>query len=435
MKHKISEVEDESIASELGVLPGDFLLAIDGKKIIDVLDYRFRLHTESLLIEIEKSDGEIWEIDIEKNEVEDIGLVFESPLMSDVMLCKNSCIFCFVDQEPPALRKTLYVKDDDWRLSFLHGNFITLTNLSNQEVDRIANQHVSPLNISVHAADLDLRKAMMRSDDGGNLFDQINKFSSAGIDMNFQIVLCKDVNDGEFLNDTISRLEGLQGANSLAVVPVGLTSHRNGLFPLKPFSSYDAAKVISQVEVFQNVFIKSRGSRFVFLSDEWYIVAKAPIPSYDEYEVFPQLSNGVGMVRLFEHEFLMELQQLPESDKPISICILTGTLAVSFMRGIAREFCQKYKNVKITVIDIQNRFYGKTVTVSGLLAGEDIINQFTAQTGNIVFIPGNAFMANSEEMIDGMTRKSLEEALKARVLIGSQNGGEFAKQLHKEIPC
>ena len=436
MKHKITEVEEESIGSELGVLPGDFLFSINGRPILDVLDYRFRMHTVNVLVEIEKQDGEIWELDIEKGENEDIGLIFEQPLMSDIKLCRNKCIFCFVDQEPPGLRNSLYVKDDDWRLSFLHGNFVTLTNLSREEANRIAHMHLSPLNISVHTVDMDLRKTMMGQKNSGNLFHYLSMFSEAGIIMNFQIVLCKGINDGDVLNDSILMLQELRGANSLAVVPVGLTKHRNGLPLLSSFSEEEAAKVILQVETFQNLFIRKRSSAFVFLADEWYIMAQVPLPSYNSYEGFPQLSNGVGMIRLFEHDFLMTLNNLPKSEVSKSICIVTGVLASSFVIEIAKKFCNKFKNIKLRILEIKNHFYGESVTVSGLLTGRDIINQLNGICDyDVLFLPENAFRTQTDEMIDGATRTLIEETLNIRVLKGSQYGSEFAMQLFREMLC
>ena len=437
MKHRISAVEDESISSELGVVPGDLLLTIDGKTIIDVLDYRFRLHAENIVVEIEKPDGEIWELDIEKDENEDIGLIFEIPLMSDVKLCKNNCVFCFVDQEPPGLRKTLYVKDDDWRLSFLHGNFVTLTNLSDEEVGRIAELHLPELNISVHSTDLDLRKSMMGTQSAGNLFQHIRTLSNAGIAMNFQIVLCKGINDGKILESTVLTLEKMAVAKSLAVVPVGLTKFRDGLTPLDSFLPDEAAVIISQIEKMQHQFIKKRKSSFVFLSDEWYIMAGFNLPSLNKYESFLQLSNGVGMIRLFEHDFINRLKQLPKSDNDKFMTVISGALANSFIRSLVADFCNKFKNAKITVIEVKNFFYGETVTVSGLLTGEDILSQYkkSCQNESSLFLPGNAFRINSEEMIDGLTRSQLEKNLDVCVIIGSQNGGDFCGQLYKELIC
>ena len=437
MKHKISVVEEDSIAGELGVLPGDYLLAVDGETIIDILDYRFRLSSDCLLIEVEKSDGEVWELDIVKEESEDIGLVFESPLMSNIKLCENKCIFCFVDQEPPGLRKTLYVKDDDWRLSFLHGNFITLTNLSDEESKRITHLHLSPLNISVHSADVNLRQSMMGSKNAGNLFRHLRFFGEAGITMNFQIVLCKDINDGDVLDMTILMLERLLGANSLAVVPAGLTRYRDSLSPIKTFTPVDATRVIHRIEAMQHLFFSKRASAFVFLSDEWYIMANKMLPAYKKYENFPQLSNGVGMIRMFEFDFLNQLRKLPKSDKSMSVSIATGTLAASFMRNLIVLFCKKFVNVRIAIIAVENRFYGETVTVSGLLTGSDVLSQCynISQTDELLFLPGNAFRACSGEMIDGMTISQLSENLSLRVVMGSQNGGDFAVQLYREILC
>ena len=437
MKHKICVVEEESIADQLGVESGDFLLTIDGSTIIDVLDYRFRMHSANLLVEIEKTNGEIWELDIEKNESADLGLFFESPLMSNVKLCTNKCIFCFVDQEPPGLRKTLYVKDDDWRLSFLHGNFITLTNMSGEEAVRISDLHISPLNISVHTADLDLRRSMMGSDRADNLFHLLRLFSDAGIRMNFQIVLCKNINDGKTLNYTINKLANLPGASSLAVVPVGLTRYRRELTSIESFSPDDAIKIISQVEALQEIFLRVKKSSFVFLSDEWYIMIGTELPALYKYEDFPQLSNGVGMIRLFEYEFMNELMNLPSTDASKSVFIITGTLSVHFMRHVSKLFCNKFKNVLISVIEIKNNFYGETVTVSGLLSGSDILCQLSRINlgSSALFLPQNAFRASSEEMIDGITRFQLEDSLGTRVLIGNSNGGCFARQLYEEIIC
>ena len=437
MKHKIAAIQEKSIAYELGILPGDVLLSIDGRAIIDVLDYRFALQSENLLVEIEKQDGEKWELDIEKEEFEDLGLVFELPLMSPVKLCKNKCIFCFVDQEPPGLRKTLYVKDDDWRLSFLHGNFITLTNLTDEEANRIAGLHLSPIRISVHAADLDIRKQMMGSRNAGNLFRHLRMFGKAGIAMHLQIVLCKGVNDGRILDDAIKKFERVPGAQSLAVVPVGLTEHRHGLFPLEPFTSDEANEIIRKVEAIQHQLKHRKNSAFVFLSDEWYIISGAALPSYNMYEGFPQLENGVGLVRLFEFDFLRELGKLSDSDAAKSVCIVTGTLAADFMRSLATSFCNKFVNVKITICKVANSFYGETVTVSGLLTGKDIISHFSRAScaHDIIFVPGNAFRANSEEMIDGATRSQLETSLGVSIIIGSQNGCDFARQLYGEIIC
>ena len=433
MRHKISVVEDESIAYELGVLPGDFLVSVNGKKIIDILDYRFCLHSESLVIEIEKSDGEMWELDIEKEFDEDLGLIFELPLMSEIKLCKNSCLFCFVDQEPDGLRDTLYVKDDDWRLSFLHGNFVTLTNVSKSEALRIAGLHLSPLYISVHAADESVRKKMMNLSGDDNLFRYLFMFGNAGIKMHFQIVLCKGINDGEVLEDTLKKLREIKGAESVAIVPAGLTKHRQNLYPVIPYTSHEAKMLISRQK---SVEYLAKDCFEIYFSDEWYILADIKLPTYRKYKDFPQLSNGVGLVRLFEHSFKAALKNLTKHCIAKSICIVTGTLAAAFMKRLAYLLNKKLIKVRVTVIAIKNHFYGESVTVSGLITGVDIINQLGGKCNcDVLFLPENAFRSKAEEMIDGITRAQLEENLNVRVRIGSQNGGDFVKQLYEEILC
>ena len=439
MKHKIKETTKRSIAHELEIQTGDFLLSINNKPIADIIDYRTMTASRHLLLEIEKHDGEIWELDIEKDPDEDLGLIFYEPLMSKMMLCRNKCIFCFVDQEPNGLRKSLYVKDDDWRMSFFHGNFITLTNLSNPEIDRICSMHLSPLYISVHTTDMETRKMMMGSDNAGNLFRCINKFSGAGILMHFQVVLCKGINDGQNIIDTVTALENIRGSESLAIVPAGLTRHRGNLYNLTNFTADDAKNIIHEASNLQKSFKKKRGSSFVYLSDEWYIKANVPLPAYKTYGLFPQLSNGVGMAKLFEKEFLQGLKKLSCTDGSANICIVTGMLAFDFMQSLARLFAAKFPGAKLTVYPITNFFYGSTVTVSGLLTGHDIINQFSGNASgnayNAVFLPYNAFKNGTDIMLDDLSLKDLTKHLKVKILIGNQHGGIFAKQLHEELLC
>jgi putative radical SAM enzyme (TIGR03279 family) len=453
MRHEIIGVAAESIAYESGIEPGDVLLRINGAKIKDVLDYRFAVCAEELTLEIEKAAqpplnrGEIWELEIEKDADEDLGIFFKHALMSAKRRCANNCVFCFVAQQPPGLRRSLYIRDDDIRLSFLHGNYVTLTNLSHAEIKRIASYHLSPLRISVHAADLNLRARMMNSKNAANLFDALEIFANAGIKMHFQIVLCKNINDGEFLSQTIAALAAQKGAESLAVVPAGITRHRENLFPLEPFTPADAKKILAQINA-------APRKSFVFAADEWYIIAGEPLPPYDFYRDFPQLDNGVGMMRLFEREFfsgdekfsgrcpryICEANVLPHElflekkfDKKTDmkrIGIVTGFAAEAFMRGLAREFEKTHPHVRITVYAVKNNFFGENITVSGLLTCADIIAQLKGKTdAQILFLPQNAFRANTETMLDGTTRKNLAAALGVPVKIGSTHGGEFFKQL------
>ena len=453
IKHEISNIAKNSIAAELDISCGDFLLSINRKTVRDVLDYRFRIQDESLLVEIEKPDGEIWELDIEKDPDEDLGLEFKRSLMSHTKHCGNNCVFCFVDQQPKGLRPSLYVKDDDPRLSFLLGNYVTLTNLGKKEVKRLAGYHLSPLRISVHAADLDVREQMMGTSKARNLFDALQVFSNVGIEMHFQVVLCKGLNDGVQLDYTIDKLMGLRGAKSLAIVPAGLTKHRDGLFPLESFNKEEAQAVIAQVT--QRLGDKG----FVFLSDEWYLLAGVPLPKYKQYGEFPQLDNGVGVLRLFEREFMKGLVRdtkrppvssldrlilkmicrkskcchVPARNRSANIGIITGTAAGDFMRSIAAKFTAKYPNVKITVYVVENEFFGTSVTVSGLLTGQDVIKQLKDKLDDmdVVFLPENAFRAGVKEkiMLDGVMRQELEQALGVKVKIGSVDGLEFCRQL------
>ena len=421
MTHKIIEVIPESIACEMEISAGDVLLHINGKEIRDVLDYQFTVQSEELLLEIQKPCGEIWELEIEKDADEELGMVFKSPLMSAKRRCINKCVFCFVDQQPSGLRSSLYFKDDDPRLSFLHGNYVTLTNLSEREMRRLAGYHLSPLRISVHAVDLDLRKKMMGCENAANLFSALEIFANAGIKMHFQVVLCRGINDGENLTHTISVLSVQKGGESLAVVPAGITRHRDGLEPLSQFSPEEAKNVLTQIK-------NCTRKNFVFAADEWYIMADEPLPKYEYYKNFPQLDNGVGMLRLFERQFLsgMKKKVLPHS----KIGIITGYSAVKFMRGLAKVFVETHKNVEINVYAVKNNFFGENITVSGLLTGADIISQLKDRVSDdILFLPENAFRANTEIMLDGTTLSQLSDAFGVPVRIGSANGKIFYNQM------
>jgi putative radical SAM enzyme (TIGR03279 family) len=414
--HEISEVC--GIAQELEIEPGDILLQINGREILDVFDYKFTVMAEDLLLEIQKPCGEIWELEIEKDADEDLGLSFVQPLMSAKRACRNKCIFCFVDQQPRGLRPSLYFKDDDARLSFLHGNYVTLTNLSEAEIKRLAGYHLSPLRISVHAADLDLRKKMMGTEAAGNLFSALQIFADAGIKMHFQVVLCKGVNDDDQLSHTISVLAAQKGAESLAIVPAGISRHRNGLYPLEQFTAEEARRVIYEIQKYPK--------NFVFAADEWYIIAKENLPPYEYYADFPQLDNGVGMLRLFENEFMSARTNANVPTK--NIAIVTGLAAAEFMRGIAAAFMNAHPAANVTVHPVENHFFGENITVSGLLAGKDIIAQINV-CADVIFIPENAFRVNTETMLDGTTLAELSSALGVPVQIGSTNGKNFYNQM------
>jgi len=419
----------------MGISCGDFLLSVNGHGVFDVLDYRFRIQDQCLLIEVEKPNGEVWEIDIEKDPDMDLGINFKHSLMSYKRRCRNKCIFCFVDQQPKGLRPSLYIKDDDPRLSFLQGNYVTLTNLSQTEIKRLASYHLSPLRISVQVADLDMREKLMGTPAARNLFTALQEFNQAGIEMHFQVVLCKGINDGTQLDSTIEKLINLKpGAKSMSIVPAGLTKHRCGLYPLQPFTKEDARTVIAQVAKWQQV------RPFVYLSDEWYVIAGERLPQYAHYGEFPQLDNGVGMVRLFEREFKIGMAKCNKKRRPLrllrrhkNIGIITGQAAAGFMRALALQFMHRNPHIKITVYVIRNDFFGESVTVSGLITGQDVVKQLRGKLDGIneVFLPENAFRAGVKEkvMLDGMTLQELEKKLEIKVKIGSAHGEAFYKQL------
>ena len=476
-KHKIISIVPGSIAQELELASGDFLMTINGQEIKDMLDYRWLTDDENLLIEIEKPEGEIWELEIEKDSGADLGINFAAGALGEDKRCQNACIFCFVDQQPPGLRGSLYVKDDDPYQSFAVGNYVTLTNLNDSDIGQIIKYRLSPMRISVHAADTELRQQMMGSPRAKDLFGILEKFSQAGIDMHFQAVLCKGINDGRQLDYTIEQLLRLgERARSLAVVPVGLTRHRDGLYPLEAFTREDAAAVIAQVEKWQARRREIVDGRFVFLADEWYVLAGKVLPEYGEYEDFPQLDNGVGMMALFEEEFLGALVELRagtagEQSSPLqntvasfsslrcfeSLCvgansvrphdlptdmrianpikarigIITGHAAAAFMEKLSKRYTESFPDIAIDIHVIENEFYGPGVTVSGLITGQDIINQLKGRCGglDVMFVPENAFRTGTEDMLCGATLGGLAEALGMKVVKGSADGGEFCKQL------
>ena len=309
-EHKIDAVEEGSIAKEMGIAPGDVLLAVNGKPIRDVFDYHYLINDAALKVLIRKPDGQEWELEIEKDYYEDLGVVFENGLMDDYKSCSNKCIFCFIDQMPPGMRETLYFKDDDSRLSFLQGNYVTLTNMTDEDVERIITYKLAPINISVHTTNPELRCRMLHNRFAGEALDKIRRFYEAGIEMNGQIVLCKGINDGQELERTIGDLaEYLPYMESVSVVPVGLTKYRKGLYPLESFEKADALKVLELVEKWQKICFDRHGKHFIHASDEWYLLAERPFPAEEVYDGYVQLENGVGMMPLLQSEFEEALRE------------------------------------------------------------------------------------------------------------------------------
>ena len=302
-RHVIRKVFPDSIAEEMELVPGDELISINGQPIEDVFDYHYLVNDEYLEILVRKADGEEWELEIEKDFEEDLGVEFENSLMDEYRSCRNHCIFCFIDQMPPGMRETLYFKDDDSRLSFLQGNYVTLTNMSDHDIDRVIRYHLAPINISFQTTNPKLRCEMLHNRFAGDIFPKVDRLFQAGIEMNGQVVLCKGVNDGEELERTIRDLSGyLPHLKSVSVVPVGLSKYREGLHPLEPFNREDALGVLETVHRWQKKLYEQYGLHFIHCSDEWYILAGLPLPEEERYDGYLQLENGVGMLRLLEEE-------------------------------------------------------------------------------------------------------------------------------------
>ncbi|MCL2396550.1 MAG: DUF512 domain-containing protein [Defluviitaleaceae bacterium] len=425
MKKLIIDIEKGSIAEEIGVQPQDLLLTIDGAAIADVFDYRMACAACDLEVLIEKPDGEQWLLTIEKDEDEDLGLVFKTGLMDDMHPCCNNCVFCFVHQNPPNMRSTIYFRDDDYRLSFLHGNYITMTNMTQADVDRVLAHRLSPMNISVHTTDPSLRVKMMGNSAAGDVLGFLKQLADGGITLNMQIVLCKNYNDGTHLDKTIldlSRLVPDGGGFSLSVVPAGLTKYRKDLPFIEPFSPSDCRDVVKQIEKWQHRFLMEIGGRFVFAADEFYIKAELPLPEYEHYEDFPQIENGVGMCAAFRHEVHYVGAAFCRPIKQTTIA--TGMAAADFMK----EICS---NLDINVIAVRNDFFGENVTVAGLLTGQDIVAQLKGQDlGELLLLPACCLRHGEEVFLDDMTLQDMEIALGVKVLAVGANGADFAKALY-----
>lgn len=426
----IIKVEEDSIAEEMGIEPGDMLITINNSQIKDVLDYRYLIQDEFIEVVIKKPNGEEWELEIEKDEFEDLGIVFESGLMDKAKSCSNKCIFCFIDQNPKGMRKTIYFKDDDSRLSFLQGNYITLTNMKDEDLDRIIFYHLSPINISVHATDLQVRKFMLKNPNSVKIMEQIEKLAAANIKMNFQIVLCKDINDKHILDKSIEDLSKyLHLGCSMAIVPLGVTKYRDNLPQIETFTKEDSINIIKQVEVWQQKLKKQYGTKFVFLSDEFYLKAEIPLPNGDYYEGYPQLENGVGMITLMEEEFFEYFDTIKGDNITRNYSVATAKLAYPLIKKLCDKISEKFINTKINVYEIKNYFFGETITVSGLLTGVDIISQLKDKPlGDVLFLPENCIRAQDTVLLDDLDIKDIEKQLNIKVRLSKDNGADFIKQ-------
>ena len=436
--HVIKAVEPGSIAEELGVEAGDLLLSINDEPVEDIFDYQFMTQEEELTVAIRKaSTQEEWALEIEKEEWDDLGIEFENGLMDDYRSCHNKCIFCFIDQMPKGMRDTLYFKDDDSRLSFLQGNYVTLTNMQQKDIDKIIKYHLAPINISFQTMNKDLRCKMLNNRFAGEALDKVDQLYEAGITMNGQIVLCKGVNDSKELEYSIEQMYGyLPILESVSVVPVGLSKYREGLYPLEPFTKEDACEVIDLIEAWQKKAYEEHGLHFVHASDEWYLLAEREMPKAEYYDGYLQLENGVGMLRLLMDEFEDSVLQYKEfckkkgmdalEPKHKAFSMATGRLAYPYISKIAEQLMELIPGLKIQVYEIVNHFFGERITVSGLLTGQDLISQLKdKELYGQLLLPENILRSGEEVFLDDVTLSQLGKTLQVSVNIVKSSGYEF----------
>lgn len=408
-----------------GIRESAVIETINGHEIIDVLDYDFYIKEKSLNIVFKDEKGRQKKATIHKKAEDDIGLEFETYLMDKQQCCKNKCVFCFIDQMPKGMRDTLYFKDDDSRLSFLTGSYITLTNLSEREVERIIEMHISPINISVHTMNPALRVQMMKHPKAGESLDIIRRFSEAGIKMNTQLVLCPGINDGKELEFSLNELaKYYPQVQSIAAVPVGLTKHREGLCHLEPYNKETASAAIDIIECFSDHFLYFNGTRLAFAADEFYIKAEREIPGADFYEDFSQIENGVGMWASLKDEFYTALSQQSDFETPKRhISIATGDAAYPLLKELAEAACEKYKNIRVDVYKIINEFFGESVTVAGLIVGRDLINQLKGKSlGDELLIPSVMLRFERDMFLDNVTVDEASEALGIKITPSDSDG-------------
>jgi putative radical SAM enzyme (TIGR03279 family) len=422
--HRIKRVDPDSIAEEIGLESGDILLSINNNKIIDILDYKEHLAGEELTLLVEKKDKSQWEIEIEKEAGEDLGISFDHDLIDKERSCRNKCIFCFIDQLPDNMRSSLYYKDDDWRLSFMMGNYITLTNMDSGDIDRIIEKKISPLYISVHTTNPELRCKMLNNRFAGDALKYLYRLAEAGIKMHCQIVLCPGYNDGQELDSTIKDLWSLYpSVLSTAVVPVGLTKHREGLEPVEPYNKETAGQVIDIVESWQEKLRAVSNIGFIYAADEFYLKAKRELPSLDSYDDFPQLENGVGLTVKFIDEFkgaLLSRDGIKARHKRLSI--ITGKSAEGIIRSLAGKTEEKY-GVKVEVIAVENQFFGENVTVAGLVTGKDILSSVKGRSlGDQILLPHVMLRRGEDVFLDDLALESIEKETGLEVKVVQVDG-------------
>lgn len=435
--HTVKKVIPGSIAEELEIEAGDKIIAISGESIEDIFDYQFLVQDTYIEVLVEKQDGEQWLLEVDKEADEDLGIEFESGLMDEYRHCHNKCVFCFIDQMPPGMRESLYFKDDDSRLSFLQGNYVTLTNMSEHDIERICRYHLSPINISFQTMNPELRCKMLNNRFAGEALKKVDVLNQADIRMNGQIVLCKGLNDGAELEFSIRELmRYIPNLESVSVVPVGLTKFREGLCPLEPFDRDEAAQVIDLIEEYQRKCYDEYGIHFVHASDEWYILAERELPESDRYDGYLQLENGVGMLRLMLDEFQDAMAEakrrgeIPKPERRGELSIATGLLAYPYIKKMAEEIQCACSGLKIYVYAIANRFFGESITVSGLLTGQDLAAQLSGKTlGEQLLLPENILRSGEDVFLDDMTLSELEKSLQVPINIVKSSGYEFLRAI------
>lgn len=432
-EHIIRSVEEGSIAWELGIEAGDKLISINDNKIEDVFDYHFLVNDEELVVLIEKENGEEWELEIEKDYEEDLGISFEQGLMDEYRSCRNKCMFCFIDQMPKGMRDTLYFKDDDSRLSFLQGNYITLTNMSDDDVRRIVKYHLEPINISFHTTNPELRCKMLHNRFAGDALKKVDILYEGGITMNGQIVLCKGENDGDELERSIRDMtKYLPHLQSVSVVPVGLTKYRDGLYPLESFEKEDAKKVLETIHKWQKKIYEEYGTHFIHAGDEWYILAEEEVPEEERYDGYLQLENGVGMLRLLQNEFAETFAGLVGDDREKEISMATGVLAYPYLKKMIEQLQTKYPNITVHLYKIINHFFGEKITVAGLITGQDLLGQLKGQPlGDTLLLPCSMLRDGEEVLLDDVTLTDVKEALQVDIDIVKSSGQDFVEAIIK----
>lgn len=421
----IAAVEKRSPAARSRIKAGDTLLTINGRDIVDVLDYRFYMPDSRLTVTVETPKGKCRTLTIRKKPYVELGLVFDTYLMDQQRSCRNNCIFCFIDQLPQGMRDSLYFKDDDSRLSFLFGNYITLTNLTERDVERIIEMHISPINVSVHTTNPQLRCRMMNNRFAGDCLQHLYRFAQAGLDINYQLVLVPGYNDGEELQRSMEDLAALAPAvRSVAAVPVGLTKYRDGLTELRPFTPEECATVVAQMTAMGDRMVEQTGSRIFYPSDEWYIKAGLPIPDGDFYEEYPQLENGVGMVALLREDFIRAAEAFPLFIETDRLVIATGVDAAPYLQELADYAMEKWPGVQLQVVPIRNEFFGERITVSGLITGGDLIRQLQGVPMDRLLLPANMLRQEGDLFLDDVSVEQVQEALGVPITFVQETDGE-----------